>query len=293
MLAFLLTGLAMTAMQPVERHWQSDLAFPGLPLTESWGNVSVQQFQLKGKLDATGNGSGQIILDFNTPTYDEVGNVQSITVMPLFDAECTLKLVKQLQRPSETDAKATNDWLVIAIECRKLKSRFFVSYQKNDPSQARLLIEGQPGEIKYVVQMKSAATLSKPDQRAVSAALTYSVGRVIARDEQQQTITVETYSRQAYFARAERELVNKPEPHYVWRPLMEIGSSPIQEVLSVNRIALVDSQGRDIAREERWKRLQIGTMLIRQDRVEKINPLIYQLMGKETVLLFPSGIVTR
>lgn len=135
----------------------------GLPLAES--AKPVFGLRLTATVDEKGEGDGALVLDpSGPPAYDEFGFPGASPEAPTVKLDCHLKLIKTKvktflsKRPAAPESEAREfkeEWRLYSVTGSKITSRLFLSTELSRQwSDARLLVQGDDGKIKYAVDLR-------------------------------------------------------------------------------------------------------------------------------------------
>jgi hypothetical protein len=136
--------------QPNNAQYVSDTFSTNMPLVESKG--AVHQVVLECRL--ADGGKGTLILDPNIPRFNEFGDpVANSKRSPEVRLDCTLRLIKKEKGRQLYDVRGP-----------KIVSRLSLAvYELDSPwGDARLLVHGMGGEVRYVIGLNERTHRLKP-----------------------------------------------------------------------------------------------------------------------------------
>jgi hypothetical protein len=159
LLVLLAAGFNSPAAQPEKSTnvtLVSEFLAPRAPLPEC--PDGALQFTLRVKVDAQGEGQGQLILNPSQQKFDEIGEVSGFTKGANVQLDCSLKFVKTKTRRADLlhGRRNAEKWFIYAIHGEKISSRLFLVTP--DPMSelqfGRLLIQDKDGEVARVIGMR-------------------------------------------------------------------------------------------------------------------------------------------
>lgn len=164
---FALTAVGTASAAEANKHpleLNSDLTgVLGLPMTES--TRPVYHIRLTAMVDEKGEGDGTLVLDpTGLPAYDEFGFPGAATAVPVVKLDCSLKFVKKLERvytsrrlgaPESETREFKEEWRLYSVTGPKITSRLFLATAGSSHwLGGRLLMRGDDGKVKYVVDLR-------------------------------------------------------------------------------------------------------------------------------------------
>lgn len=135
---------------------ESGFLNPKVPLAEAAAQ-GIVKFTLKMKLDAKGEGQGELILDPNSAMYNEVGDWVLATELALIKKPCSVKFIKKAKVKAGQGVE--QEWLVFHIDAKGIMAQLHLVTPSVEMHHGRLVIAKQDGKVTSVVQMQGPPEL--------------------------------------------------------------------------------------------------------------------------------------
>ncbi|MCP4890006.1 MAG: hypothetical protein GY904_25805 [Planctomycetaceae bacterium] len=155
-----LTALAMIALDPCNAIAQTKIElrsrFLTPPVALQTKDTVFHQIRILGEIDAQGNGRGVLILDPNTPTFDDFGSE-----LNLENSKPQVRLAVEIEFERSGRSTITRvglppaKWHRYRISGDHLKAAIAVDAQNQDLRKGRLLIFDDRGKVQSVVALEN------------------------------------------------------------------------------------------------------------------------------------------